>query len=185
MTTYARDVPTLSLIGARVENGSNELFDPHCDVLPTNYRCMTGTSISSPQAAAIAGLVLAKRPDFKNKPDTLAMILRYSTDDGAAPCTLDTVRHDDEIGYGRLDAYRALHSVSRGNVNNVGIIDLSDLSYLVNFVTASGPAPKPDMYIGDVNCDCAVDLGDISLLVGFLTGQIAAIPLCFRFPSGI
>ncbi|PWB67723.1 hypothetical protein C3F09_12965 [candidate division GN15 bacterium] len=181
VTTYSRDIPTLSLMGAKVFSNHTVSVVPSCDLLPVNYRCMTGTSISSPQAAAIAGLVLAKRPDFKNHPDTLSMILRYSTDDGAAPCALDTIRHDDEISYGRLDAYRALHAVSRGNVNNAGIIDLSDLTYLSSYLADNGPAPIPDMYIGDLNCDCQVTLADLSALVTYLTTPNATIALCFRF----
>lgn len=58
-----------------------------------------------------------------------------------------------------------------GNVNTNGIVDLSDLSLLVGYLTV--PAPnKPTLSCpeeANVNAAGVVDLGDLSLLVAYLT----------------
>ncbi|MDX9858074.1 MAG: hypothetical protein RBT76_09800 [candidate division Zixibacteria bacterium] len=58
-----------------------------------------------------------------------------------------------------------------GNVNGdaEGLVDLSDLIYLVNFLFLGGP-PPPNMGNASVNCDANndVDLSDLIYLVNFL-----------------
>lgn len=56
-----------------------------------------------------------------------------------------------------------------GNVNLAGIVDLSDLSALVSYLTGGGYVlPCPDE--ANVNTAGIVDLSDLSALVSYLTG---------------
>ena len=151
-------------------------------VSDNSYNCHSGTSLAAPQAAAIAGLVLARRPDLKNNPDLLTEILRYSTDDGGTPCEIDS-SFSYSLGYGRLDAFRALHAVSRGDLDNDAQITIADVVYLNDYMFTGGPEPVPDLMLADVQCDCAVDISDLVWLVDhvFLSGPPPVI--CFKYPD--
>lgn len=64
-----------------------------------------------------------------------------------------------------------------GNVNLSGVVDLSDLTALVNYLTGGGyvlPCPAA----ANVNGMGIVDLGDLSALVSFLTGGGFSLPAC-------
>lgn len=66
---------------------------------------------------------------------------------------------------------------THGNVNMIGIVDLSDLSALVSYLTGGGfhiPCPNA----ANVNNSGIVDLADLSALVGYLTGTWPVLPSC-------
>ena len=66
---------------------------------------------------------------------------------------------------------------TRGNVNGAGVVDLSDLSSLVSYLTGGGyvlPCPEA----ANVNGVGVVDLSDLSSLVNYLTGGGYAFPSC-------
>lgn len=81
--------------------------------------------------------------------------------------------------YGAFTLYGGLSCCvgKRGNVNCSGIVDLGDLSALVNYLTGAGfsvwcqEATK-------VNGAGIVDLGDLSALVNHLTGSGFVLPNC-------
>lgn len=58
--------------------------------------------------------------------------------------------------------------VQRGDVTFDGLVDLSDLIHLVNFLFMGGPSPLPILESGDVNCTEGADLSDLIYLVNFL-----------------
>jgi len=65
----------------------------------------------------------------------------------------------------------------RGNVNYMGIVDLTDLSALVSYLTGGSyvlPCPNE----ANVNGVGIVDLGDLSALVSYLTGGGYLLPSC-------
>ena len=64
-----------------------------------------------------------------------------------------------------------------GNVNMVGIVDLSDLSALVSYLTGGGYA-LPCVPEANVNNVGIVDLSDLSALVSYLTGGGYVLPTC-------
>lgn len=99
----------------------------------------------------------------------------------ASTCTVDncpsTVNPDqlDNNSDGIGDACCCV--AERGNVNDVGIVDLSDLSALVSYLTGGGfilPCPNE----ANVNAGGIVDLGDLSALVSYLTGGGYVLPNC-------
>jgi len=64
-----------------------------------------------------------------------------------------------------------------GNVNRVGIVDLSDLSALVSYLTGGGyilQCPNE----ANINNVGIVDLSDLSALVSYLTGGNFVLPNC-------
>ena len=64
-----------------------------------------------------------------------------------------------------------------GNVNQVGIVDLADLSASVSYLTGGGyvlPCPEA----ANVNSAGIVDLADLSALVSYLTGGGYVLPNC-------
>jgi hypothetical protein len=65
----------------------------------------------------------------------------------------------------------------RGNINMVGIVDLSDLSALVNYLTG-GTYSLPCQEEANVNGLGIIDLSDLSCLVSYLTGGGYVIPNC-------
>jgi hypothetical protein len=66
-----------------------------------------------------------------------------------------------------------------GDMNASGTCNLTDVTYLVNYMFLSGPEPIPVKLAGDVNCDGVISLTDLTRLVNylFLNGP----PLCSHF----
>jgi len=65
----------------------------------------------------------------------------------------------------------------RGNVNYAGIVDLSDLSALVSYLTGGGYSIQCPNEV-NVNGAGIVDLADLSALVSYLTGGGYVLPSC-------
>ncbi|MFH1688513.1 MAG: hypothetical protein ABIE70_13460, partial [bacterium] len=95
-------------------------------------------------------------------------ILRYSavTDLDWGPISPP----DTLYGYGRVDAFRAILSISHnGDVNNDGEgPDIGDLVWLVNYMFNGGPAPFPSVLLADVNCDGEIDIANLNYLVDYM-----------------
>jgi hypothetical protein len=75
-------------------------------------------------------------------------------------------------GAGSCDVYLLKISASpmptlRGDANGDGVINASDVVYLVNYVLRGGPAPEP-LKAGDANCDLWIDLEDVIYLIRYL-----------------
>jgi len=55
----------------------------------------------------------------------------------------------------------------RGDANRDGVIDASDLVYLLNYLFANGPEPQP-LVAGDATWDGVVDIADVVYLLNYL-----------------
>ena len=81
-----------------------DVVAPGVNVLSTipndNYETYSGTSMASPQVAAIAGLILAQHPGIEN--DMVRALIRQAVDDRGA------VGYDIRYGYGRINAAKAV-----------------------------------------------------------------------------
>ncbi len=56
-----------------------------------------------------------------------------------------------------------------GDANASGNINISDVVYLINYIFAGGPAPKPyAICSGDANCNCLVNISDAVYLVNYI-----------------
>jgi aminopeptidase N len=60
------------------------------------------------------------------------------------------------------------------NFSQTPVVDLTDLSFLVSYLTQGSPVP-PVKKLSDVNADCSVDLADLSRMVSYLTGSGATL----------
>lgn len=148
-----------------------------------DYIChFGGTSAACPLVAGTAALILAKEPNLT----TLGVynILKYSAqrdlDWGPLPDTPSV-----EYGYGRVDAFRAVLSISRnGDIAEPkdGILLINDIVWAVNYLFKDGSAPFPSPLLADVNCDGDVVVSDIVYMVDYLfRGESAPITPCFEF----
>lgn len=90
--------------------------------------------------------------------------------DGPGPFPYNCIFHD---AFGMVDTIRIAPTSccvgKRGNVNTTGIVDLSDLSALVSYLTGGGYV-LPCNEAANVNATGIVDLSDLSALVSYLTG---------------
>ncbi|MCP4566121.1 MAG: hypothetical protein GY841_00930 [FCB group bacterium] len=55
-----------------------------------------------------------------------------------------------------------------GDVNNDGLVNLSDLIYLTSYLYSSGPPPPAGYDVIDINCDSTIDLADVIYFYRFL-----------------
>jgi hypothetical protein len=54
-----------------------------------------------------------------------------------------------------------------GDTNRDGVINSADVSYLINYLFVSGPAPHP-LEAGDTNCDSNINSADAAYLINYL-----------------
>lgn len=72
-----------------------------------------------------------------------------------------------QYGYGLVDAYRAILSLARGDINSDGNINLADITALQDYIYLNGDDPFPDPRLANCNCDSLgkANLADINILV--------------------
>lgn len=170
-------------------NGSNDTTAEMSCVLPPlsgndqNYHCeFGGTSAAAPQVAGIAALLLSRDSTLTSA--EVYDIIRYSADTGlyGRPQFVPPLAG---FGYGRADAFRALSSITRGDMDNSGssISDVLDLTVLVEYLFNTFVPPFPTLITGDCDCDGATDIADVGYMVNYLfllTGPPPVNP-CFKF----
>ena len=90
--------------------------------------------------------MIARTPDLEV--DTIYNILRRSADTTHDWGVISPP--DYYYGYGRVDAFRAMLAITRGDANNDGLVNIGDCTYIVNYYNG-GPEPMPDVLTGDAN----------------------------------
>ncbi|RKX25200.1 MAG: hypothetical protein DRP45_06505 [Candidatus Zixiibacteriota bacterium] len=171
-----------------------------CDCPPggnndVDYNCQfSGTSAACPVVAGVASLLLSRcdtlyareqsvlNPHSIYDSNSVYQIIRYSAAKDVGDST--TTLPDEEYGWGRVDAFRAILSIARGDMDNSGgVIDGADLSKLIDilFIHPNSEA-FPSPLLADVTCDGWVDGEDLSLLINhlFITYEPLQIP-CFNY----
>jgi len=144
-----------------------------------DYDCrFGGTSAACPQGAATAALLLSR--DSTLTAQEVYDVLRYSAF-GAPPPPDSSKRDTLDHGWGRLDAFRALLAVTRGDVNNDGAIKVGDPVWLFAYLFRGGPPPVIDIAMGDANCDGGVNIGDVVYLTTYLFRGGPAPGVCFNY----
>lgn len=182
VVAYGEYIPTTDRMGdygiVSSQRGAGD--KPICE-LDVNYDCVFGgTSAAAAQVTAIAALILQRRPDLAGQVETLKSILRYSAENPYTPVE-DTARINDQIGWGRVNAFRALLAVIRGDGNNDGFIGIGDAVYIAHAVFQTGPPITPDQRIGDANCDGVVNVGDAVYIVNYIFYGGPAPSICFSY----
>ncbi len=77
-----------------------------------------------------------------------------------AGTSYDSVTNDDYVTIKYIQFLR-------GDANGDGVINVSDVVYLINYLFINGPAPDP-IQAGDVNCDGFVNVTDVVYLINYL-----------------
>jgi hypothetical protein len=143
----------------------------------------SGTSAACPQVAAVASLLLARRPGLvrispgwgqASTADTIKTILYKSAND------LGATGRDNYYGWGRVNAYRALLSIIRGDVDNNGVYDIFDVIMEIDIAFSGGQATLDDR-TSDVNCDNFADVFDVIYLLGVVYSGAPLPPPCFLY----
>jgi hypothetical protein len=65
------------------------------------------------------------------------------------------------------DNVSILLNIRRGDCSGDGVINSTDVVYLINYLFIDGPAPVP-LEVGDVNCDGVVNSADVVYLINYL-----------------
>ncbi len=163
-----KNVWTLDLMGA----AGLSPFAVNCDGNP-NYMCnQTGTSFAAPLVASIIAKMYITNPWFmgpQQQPQSaeyIYEIIRHSADrelygggDG---------RVNDLVGWGRVNADKAVLIVKRGDANNDGQVNISDAITILNFIFNSGEGPQPQLGTGEVNCTGNLNISDAVYLIDYI-----------------
>jgi len=128
------------------------------------YEGVSGTSISSPYVAGLAGLLKSHNPDLN--PEQIKQIIKTN---------VDPVVSEVYIGTGRVNVSKALNGASifnRGDLNGDGKVDLTDAMKNLNYSFNNGQRPEC-LDAADVNDDGNIDVSDpiYSLLYSFRGGN--------------
>jgi len=161
--------------------GQNATFVTDCPLGANNvnYLChFSGTSAAAAFVSGVASLVIAKDQTL-----TSSEVYEILTQSAVTDLDSGTIAApDEEYGYGRVDAFRAILSLARGDCNNDGQISLIDATTLVNHLFHTFDEMPPSDLLGDVNCDGLVNLTDVLKLNAhlFTTFEPLDVP-CFEF----
>ena len=71
-------------------------------------------------------------------------------------------------------------SFLRGDANNDGVVNTTDVLYLGQYLFGRGPLPLPELGSGDANCDSRVDIRDAIYIVNY-TMRSGPEPRCPTF----
>ena len=149
-----------------------------------NYNCaFSGTSPATAVMAGTAALVLARRTDlwFKaNEAENVSYVLRGSSEDQIGD-QYDSQGWDMYYGHGRVNAYRALLSVVRGDMDNDAEYTALDLGWMSDYLFAGGPPPVLDDCVVDMDCDGFGTALDMGVLIDILYASQPPPAPCFVY----
>jgi len=66
----------------------------------------------------------------------------------------------------------------RGNADGIGITDIDDIVYLIQYLYAYGPEPMGEDWCFDLTCDCIIDIDDVVALINVLFMPPYPLPDC-------
>lgn len=139
-----------------------------------NYAChLTGTSFSAPLVAGIIARMLSANPFFmgpQQNPQSAEVIydvIRRSAD--RAPYGASGYqRVNDYVGWGRVNANKAVLAVKHGDANNDGQRNVTDAVYIINYIFGGGPIPVPEQLTGDTDCSGQVSISDAVYIINYV-----------------
>ena len=121
----------------------------------------SGTSFSSAIVSGVAALVISRSGRFT--PYDIQSHLQQSS---RTELIWGSVYPPDiEYGYGIINAFSALLAIGRGDLNNSGSVDITDLTKYVDFIFRGGVLEANPFIVADFNCDTDVNLLDLTDIV--------------------
>lgn len=135
--------------------------------------------------AGIASLLISRDSTLhRTRPGKRGIeeIIKYSAIRQLEGRTIDTA--DVKFGWGRVDAFRAVLSIARGDADNDGFIDIEDITALIDYLYLTLEPLFPTVKLGDCDCDGIVDIADLTVLINYLyipnSGVMVTVP-CYVF----
>ncbi|MCP4566048.1 MAG: S8 family serine peptidase, partial [FCB group bacterium] len=126
-----------------------------------NYDChFGGTSAAAPIVTGIASLLISR--DSNLTAPEIYDIIRHSADPHVNLLGEPINPPDSMYAYGRADAFRAILSIARGDTDNSGWIDITDVNRLVDHLFLSLEPLFPTNRLGDCSCDGIIDVTDLN-----------------------
>ena len=159
------------------ERGYNPAYPGPANV---NYTAIFGgTSAACPQVAATAALIKAQW--CRLYPTTLLYSYQVKEIIENSAEVIKKIGPQEYIY--RLNAFRALLAISRGDVNNDKSITVADVNYLIAYLIQGGPAPVPVVEMADANCDGRPSIGDVVWLINYLFKGGPKPLICYKYPN--
>jgi subtilisin family serine protease len=164
-------------------NGKVDICAPghqiYAPFLDSSYAWWDGTSFAAPFVAATAALIYSVKPTATWEEVRDALLLTAVDIDSLNPAYVG------KLGAGRVNPLAAVQSLgagcctgSTGNIDGQGVIDLSDLSRLIAYLTVSGTT-LPCVDEANLDGHGSVDLTDLAMLIIYIisgTGNFAPCP---------
>jgi len=135
----------------------------------------SGTSFSAPIVSAACVLARSVAGDMTGLELKQHLLLSSRTDLMWGSIIAPDIRY----GYGALDIFNAVVSLTKGDFNNDGVIDISDLEIFVNYINATAVYDGIIEAKGDLNCDGVVDQTDVDMLSDHFFGQPQEFTPCY------
>jgi subtilisin family serine protease len=160
----------LDIVAPGVNLPSTDIAGPPGEANGDFNPAFGGTSAASPVAAAVAALMLSVNPDLT--PAELRALLLETADDQVGDVDEDTQGWDRFMGWGRVNAARAVRAATearrfvRGDANLDGVTNVSDVVPILEYVFLAGELTCRDA--ADANDDGRLNLSDAIELVIFL-----------------
>jgi len=124
----------------------------------------SGTSFSAPMATGICALMKELEPDLTSI--EIEEIIRLAADKELQWGIVSPP--DIEYGSGRINAFKTLFLLKRGDVDDNGDLNILDIIYLIDFIYKSGPSPILLSDLGDFDCSGYIDILDVVAIINHL-----------------
>jgi hypothetical protein len=124
---------------------------------------------------------LGYNPSLLTAPESslrLFRLLSCSTIWQDATVSQDLVAHVICGSVTSLSPFIMAQPMKCGDANSDGMVDISDVVYLIAYIFSGGSAPSP-LLAGDANCDTMVDISDVVYLIAYIfSGGQAPCAVC-------
>jgi subtilisin family serine protease len=123
----------------------------------------SGTSYSCPLVAGAAAIVWSANPEWTNMQVREALMM--TADNSSTP--------DNDYGWGTIDTWAALNydfggePFVPGDANGDGTVNISDATYIIQYIFAGGLAPDP-LESGDADGSGEVNINDAVYIIAYI-----------------
>jgi hypothetical protein len=102
--------------------------------------------------------------------DGNVVVIHPSEADSGITLCVKVRANDGQGGYNMCLIGYEVCCLTCGEVDHLGIVDIDDAVFLINYVFLSGFPPEP-YHVGDVDCSGGVDIDDVVHLIMYVLGE--------------